>query len=207
MKRAVTVYAEVTPNPSTMKFVTDLMLVNGGETVEFLSKAETKNHSLMAESLFDFPFVKSIFIANNFITVTKTEMIEWDLVVRELRDFIKNWIEEKDAIVEKIPVPKERIANDSKSKNETASSEAPKLESEIDRTIYNLLEEYVKPAVESDGGAIDYKSFDEVTGTVSVILRGSCSGCPSSTATLKGGIETLLKSYLPEVQEVVAIEG
>ncbi len=207
MKRAVTVYAEVTPNPATMKFVTDLMLLNGGETAEFLSKAETKNHSLMAEALFDFPFVKSIFIANNFITVTKTEMIEWDLVVRELRDFIKNWIEEKDAIVENIPSKKEKAINDTKSINVSSNAEAPKLESEIDRTIYNLLEEYVKPAVESDGGAIDYKSFDEVTGTVSVILRGSCSGCPSSTATLKGGIETLLKSYLPEVQEVVAIEG
>jgi len=205
MKRAVTVYAEVTPNPSTMKFVTDLMLVNGGETAEFLSAQEAKGYSSLALELFNFPFVKSLFFANNFITVTKTETLEWDYIVKELRDFIKNWIETKETFIEKIPSAREIETGDGDAK--TIVSEKPVLETEIDKLIHNLLEEYVKPAVESDGGAIDFKSFDDVTGVVTVVLRGSCSGCPSSTATLKGGIESLLKAQCPEVQEVVALEG
>lgn len=205
MKRAVTVYAEVTPNPSTMKFVTDLMLVNGGETAEFLSAQEAKGYSSLALELFNFPFVKSLFFANNFITVTKTETLEWDYIVKELRDFIKNWIETKETFIEKIPSAREIETGDGDAK--TIVSEKPVLETEIDKLIHNLLEEYVKPAVESDGGAIDFKSFDDVTGIVTVVLRGSCSGCPSSTATLKGGIESLLKAQCPEVQEVVALEG
>jgi Fe-S cluster biogenesis protein NfuA len=205
MKRAVTVYAEVTPNPSTMKYVTDLMLLNGGETAEFLSAKEAKGYSSMALELFNFPFVKSVFFANNFITITKTETLEWDYIVKELRDFIKNWIENNESAVEKIPSAREieKVEGDKK----TIISEKPVLETELDKLIHNLLEEYVKPAVESDGGAIDFKSFDPVTGTVTVVLRGSCSGCPSSTATLKGGIESLLKSQCPDVQEVVALEG
>lgn len=205
MKRAVTVYAEVTPNPSTMKFVTDLMLVNGGETAEFLSAQEAKGYSSLALELFNFPFVKSLFFANNFITVTKTETLEWDYIVKELRDFIKNWIETKETFIEKIPDAREVETGEGESKK--VVSEKPILETEIDKLIHNLLEEYVKPAVESDGGAIDFKSFDDVTGIVTVVLRGSCSGCPSSTATLKGGIESLLKAQCPEVQEVVALEG
>ncbi len=205
MKRAVTVYAEVTPNPSTMKFVTDLMLVNGGETAEFLSAQEAKGYSSLALELFNFPFVKSLFFANNFITVTKTETLEWDYIVKELRDFIKNWIETKETFIEKIPSAREIETGDGDAK--TIVSEKPVLETEIDKLIHNLLEEYVKPAVESDGGAIDFKSFDDVTGVVTVVLRGSCSGCPSATATLKGGIESLLKAQCPEVQEVVALEG
>lgn len=205
MQRVVTVYAEVTPNPATMKFVTDVMLMNGGESAEFLNAEEAKGHSSMAEALFNFPFVKSVFFANNFVTVTKTEAIEWDFVARELREFVKQWAENHDSVVENIPAPRS-MASASGSEAKIVDV-APELNTETDRLIYNLLEEYVKPAVESDGGAIDFKSFDELTGTVTVVLRGSCSGCPSSTATLKGGIESLLKTHCPEVSEVVALEG
>lgn len=205
MKRVVTVYAEVTPNPVTMKFVADVMLMNGGESAEFLSLEEAKGHSTMAEALFQFPFVKSVFIANNFVTVTKTEAIEWDFVAKELREFVKNWIENNDSVIEKMPEPKSYSSEGGDEKK--IVSVKPELNTETDKLIYNLLEEYVKPAVESDGGAIDFKSFDEVTGAVTVVLRGSCSGCPSSTATLKGGIESLLKTHCPEVSEVVALEG
>lgn len=205
MKRTVTVYAEATPNPSTMKFVTDVMLMNGGESAEFLSLDDAKGHSSMAEALFAFPFVKSVFFANNFVTVTKTEAIQWDFVMNELREFVKDWVEKNDTIVEKLPEPKSLTSGEGE--KEKIISVEPELNTETDRLIHGLLEEYVKPAVESDGGAIDFKSFDEVTGIVTVVLRGSCSGCPSSTATLKGGIESLLKTQCPEVSEVVALEG
>ncbi|CAG5078927.1 NifU family protein [Parvicella tangerina] len=205
MKRTVTVYAEATPNPATMKFVTDVMLMNGGESAEFLSIEDAKGFSTMAEALFAFPFVKSVFFANNFVTVTKTETIQWEFVMNELREFVRDWVQNNDTIVEKMPAPKS--ATGGSGVEQKIVSVEPELNTETDHLIYNLLEEYVKPAVESDGGAIDFKSFDEVTGTVTVVLRGSCSGCPSSTATLKGGIETLLKSNCPEVSEVVALEG
>lgn len=205
-KRAVTVYAELTPNPATIKFVADIMLMNGGESAEFLSLQEAKGHSSLAEALFSFPFVKSVFLANNFITVTKTETIEWDYITKELRDFVKDWIENHETVVEVFPSHRE-VAVENENKEKVLISEKPQLNTETDKLIFNLLEEYVKPAVESDGGAIDFRSFDPVTGVVTVVLRGSCSGCPSSTATLKGGIESLLKSQVPEVYEVVAMEG
>jgi len=205
MKRAVTVYAEMTPNPNTMKFVADLMLMNGGETAEFISPAEAKGHSSMAEALFQFPFVESLFFASNFVTIKKTPSIEWSMITNELRDFVRTWLEEKEDVVEVIPQPREK--EQAGESGAPVISEKPELNTEADKMIYNLLEEYVRPAVESDGGAIDFKSFDEVTGIVTVVLRGSCSGCPSSTATLKGGIESLLKTHMPDVQEVVALEG
>lgn len=205
MKRTLTVYAEATPNPATMKFVTDVMLMNGGESAEFLSAEESKGYSSMAEALFAFPFVKSVFFANNFVTVTKTEAIQWEFVMNELREFVKDWVQNNDTIVEQMPDPRS-ISSEGGDEQKIVSVK-PELNTETDRLIHGLLEEYVKPAVESDGGAIDFKSFDEITGTVTVVLRGSCSGCPSSTATLKGGIESLLKTHCPEVSEVVALEG
>jgi NFU1 iron-sulfur cluster scaffold homolog, mitochondrial len=205
MKRPVTIYAELTPNPATVKFVADVMLVNGGESAEFLSAAEAKGHSSLAEAFFNFPFVKSVFIANNFITVTKIDTIDWDYITKDLRDFVKDWLQNNDNIIEKFPAPREVTVN--KGEGKVVISEKPELLTDTDKLIYNLLEEYVKPAVESDGGAIDFKSFDPITGVVTVVLRGSCSGCPSSTATLKGGIESLLKANVPDVYEVVAMEG
>ena len=205
MSRPVTVYAEMTPNPATIKFVADLMLIDNGESVEFLSKEECKEHSKFAEALFNFPFVSGVFISGNFVTITKSAAIDWNYVMQSLREFIHEWISDNDVLVEKIP--EMRAFSVADEKGTELVSEEPEINTELDRIIFELLEEYVRPAVESDGGAIYFKSFDEPSGKVTVVLKGSCSGCPSSTATLKGGIETLLKSHVPEVAEVVALNG
>lgn len=204
--RPVTIYAESTPNPSTMKFVADVMLIKDGKTAEFLSQNQAKGHSSLAEALFNFPFVQGVFIASNFVTVTKSDALQWEYVANELQAFISDWIKSHEIIVEKVPELTDKIDSCSTDDNsDKVNRKAPVIKTETDRMIVNLLEEYVQPAVESDGGAIHFQSFDPTTGTVTVILKGSCSGCPSSTATLKGGIESLLKSHMPDVQEVVAL--
>lgn len=197
MQVPVTIYAEMTPNPSTMKFVANKYLLISGESVEFSSLADAKGYSPLAEELFNFPFVKNVFIAANFVTITKTDSISWDFIVMEVREFIKNWIADGKDILIQMPAPKPaEISNTTTEENRIYEA------SEYDDAIISLLDEYVKPAVENDGGAIDFRSFKD--GVVTVAMRGSCSGCPSSTATLKGGIENLLKSHLPEVKEVIA---
>lgn len=195
MNVPVTVYAEMTPNPTTMKFVANKYLLITGDSVEFSSQADTKGYSPMAEELFNFPFVKNIFIAANFITITKTDNVPWDFITMELREFVKNWITEGKDVLIQMPAPKPAPEKEGSPTKEYAPSE-------YDDAIRSLLDEYVRPAVENDGGAIDFRGYDD--GIVTVVMRGSCAGCPSSTATLKGGIESLLKSHLPEVKEVVA---
>ena len=167
-----------------------------GESANFTSQAQTKGYSPLAEELFKFPFVDGVFLAANFVTVTKTDNVSWDFITMQLRDFIREWIANCKEILLKSQDP---IIEDDES-----SIEVPKLEeSQYDEKITALLDQYVRPAVENDGGAIDYVGYDE--GKVIVKMKGSCAGCPSSTATLKGGIETLLKQHLPNVQEVVAL--
>jgi len=195
MNVPVTVYAEMTPNPSTMKFVANKYLLITGDSAEFSSSAEAKGYSPMAEELLQFPFVKNVFIAANFVTITKTDNVPWDFITMELREFVKDWIAEGKDVLIQMPAPKPAV--------EEATGESKVYSpSEYDDAIRNLLDEYVRPAVENDGGAIEFLGYDN--GTVTVAMRGSCAGCPSSTATLKGGIENLLKSHLPEVKEVVA---
>lgn len=195
MNVPVTVYAEMTPNPTTMKFVANKYLLITGDSVEFSSQADAKGYSPMAEELFNFPFVKNIFIASNFITITKTDNVPWDFITMELREFVKSWITDGKDILIQMPAPKPAPAKEGSVVKEYAASE-------YDDAIKSLLDEYVRPAVENDGGAIDFRGFED--GVVTVVMKGSCAGCPSSTATLKGGIENLLKSHLPEVKEVVA---
>ena len=204
--KPVTVYAEMTPNPNTMKFVTDYMLVPSGNVVEFLSASDAKGYSTFAEALFNFPFVTRIFIAQNFVTVYKNEMIDWDDITLELREFVREWLSENDDAVQNIP-EQEVIEQNPEAKKVLNTNIAPIINTETDQKIVDLINEYVKPAVEQDGGAIHFQSYDEVTGQVTVILKGSCSGCPSSTATLKGGVENLLRSHVPEIKEVVALNG
>jgi Fe-S cluster biogenesis protein NfuA len=196
MNVPVNVYTEMTPNPATMKFVVNKYLLLTGESVEFTSKSDAKGFSPIAEELFNFPFVRGVFIASNFVTITKTDNIPWDFITMDLREFIKNWIAEGKDVLIQMPIPKSKIQDlESGEKKVYAVSE-------YDDAIRNLLDEFVKPAVESDGGAIEFLGFDK--GVVTVQLQGACSGCPSSTATLKGGIENLLKQHLPEVTEVIA---
>jgi Fe-S cluster biogenesis protein NfuA len=206
MSKPVTIYAEMTPNPNTMKFVADHMLVESGAVVEFLSPAEAKGFSTFAEALFNFPFVTRIFIAQNFVTVYKNEMVDWSDVSLELREFIREWLAENEEAVQKLPEQEEIQVNSDSTKTQTTNI-APVINTEMDQKIVDLINEYVQPAVEQDGGAIHFQSYNEDNGQVTVVLKGSCSGCPSSTATLKGGVETLLKNHIPEINEVVALNG
>ena len=195
----ITIYSEMTPNPNTMKFVANKMLVQEDVVVEYKNKQEAKDSSPIAESLFSFPFITGVFIARNFITVSKLATIEWDDITLELRLFIADSLKTNPIVVTTLPIPK--TEEQTSDKLESAVFE-PVITSEVDQQIVDLLDEYVRPAVENDGGAIHFKSFDD--GAVTVILKGSCSGCPSSTQTLKGGVEQLLKSHLPQVKEVIA---
>ncbi len=204
----VTVYSEMTPNPSTMKFVANKYLLPTGASVEFENKAAAKGYSPLAEALFDFPFVSKVFIAVNFITVAKTDNVPWDFITMELREFIREWIAfEKEVLIampSQIHLEEQDHSSDPSEPQQAAKpvSFAP---SPFDDAIMDLLDQYVRPAVANDGGAIDFLGFED--GKVTVLLKGSCSGCPSSTATLKGGIENLLKQHMPEVREVVAFNG
>jgi Fe-S cluster biogenesis protein NfuA len=197
MNVPVTVYAEMTPNPNTMKFVANKYLLITGDSVEFTSRAEAKGFSPLAEELFNFPFVKGVFIAANFVTITKSEDISWDFVQMELREFVKEYLSFGKDVLVMMPAPKPIEV-----KQEDNQPKRVYEPSEFDEAIVALLDEYVRPAVENDGGAIDFRSYED--GVVTVVMRGACSGCPSSTATLKGGIENLLKQHIPEVKEVVA---
>jgi Fe-S cluster biogenesis protein NfuA len=205
----VTVYSEMTPNPSTMKFVANKYLLPSGASVEFDSKAAAKGYSPLAEALFDFPFVTKVFIAVNFVTVAKTDNVPWDFITMELREFIREWISfEKEVLIAMPSQIKHEEQSDEFSTTSTTTASSPQINfepSELDDAIIDLLDQYVRPAVANDGGAIDFLGFE--AGKVTVMLKGSCAGCPSSTATLKGGIENLLKQHLPEVKEVVAFNA
>ncbi|MCG3166050.1 MAG: Fe/S biogenesis protein NfuA [Bacteroidia bacterium] len=198
LKRPVTIYAESTPNPNAMKFVANIGLLKD-VSVEYTSKAQAKG-SPLAQSLFDFPFVAGVFIAANFVSVTKNNSTEWDTVILELRSFIREFLVNGGEAVTELPEKKEEITV---AKTEAATTAASKANPVIDGKIIAILEQYVRPAVEGDGGNIEFKSFED--GKVKVVLQGACSGCPSSTITLKAGIEALLKKMIPEVQEVVAV--
>ena len=185
-KTAVTVYAESTPNPSVLKFVANKILV--GNICEFTSIDEAKN-SPLAIALFNFPFVKNVFFDKNYISITKYDIAEWDDITFQLREFIRTYIEDGK------PVLNKPIAQQLKAKEEKSEAKFETLD-DLSKTIVNILEEYVKPAVASDGGNIEFKSYDPSTKKVEVLLQGACSGCPSSTFTLKNGIENMLKEML-----------
>jgi Fe-S cluster biogenesis protein NfuA len=196
------IYAESTPNPEVMKFVSNRMLAD--KSLEFLNPSEAKKIP-MIQKIFSLPFVESIFLSSNFISIKKTSNLEWGEIILELRNFITKILNEDDIqnYTENIELIKEGKVSDPKEIN---SEKKNITYSEIEQDIIGLLNEYIRPAVEGDGGAIEFDSFSD--GIVKVILKGACSGCPSSTATLKHGIESLLKQKLGEdIKEVVAING
>ena len=197
-KVPVTVYAESTPNPSVLKFVANKKLV--ASIYEFTSIDEA-TASPMATELFHLPFVKSVFLDENYVSITKYEVAEWDGITNELREFIRNYIENgKDIITADAPNVQQKTTAQL-DKNFDALDDTSK-------EIVNILEEYVKPAVASDGGNIQFMSYEPESKIVKVILQGACSGCPSSTFTLKSGIENMLKQMLPDkVNSVEAING
>jgi NFU1 iron-sulfur cluster scaffold homolog, mitochondrial len=185
----VSIYTEMTPNPETMKFVANKLLYPG-KSIDFPDEASA-TPSPLAKELFAFPFVRAVFIASNFVTLAKTAETNWDDVIPTIREFLKQYLEEGKTVIneDEVLVKKDNI-------NISAA------DGDIVGRIKELLENYVKPAVEMDGGAISFKGYDN--GTVKLMLQGSCSGCPSSMITLKAGIEGMMKRMIPEVKEVVA---
>jgi Fe-S cluster biogenesis protein NfuA len=197
-KVPVTIYAESTPNPAVIKFVANKNLVPA--MAEFTSIDET-NSSPFAAELFHFPFVKSVFIDKNYVSITKYDVADWNDITMELREFIRNYIENGKPMM---------IANAPEIKQNTEKAKEEHFETldDISKEIINILEEYVKPAVASDGGNIQFESYDANTKSVKVILQGACSGCPSSTFTLKNGIENMLKEMMKgKVETVEAVNG
>lgn len=195
-KSSIEVYAESTPNPSVLKFVTNKLLVE--TDYEFKSKEEAIHAPLVLE-LFEFPFVKEVFLSQNYVSVVKHESVNWQEITNELRSFIKNYLASSGTLVS-YSSEKETTSSEFKTNTEKVS--------EISQQIIAILDEYVKPAVAADGGNIAFQSFNETTKTVNVILQGACNGCPSSTITLKNGIENMLKQLLPgKVKQVVALNN
>lgn len=200
VKKPIIIYAEGTPNPASMKFVANVMLVENGATAQYLNKSESDGSPLAAK-LFEFPFVKGVFIAVNFVTISKNDTVEWHEVMSAIRDFLKNYLTAENPIITELPTT-EMPTDNTFEKKEDVFTEHTSPANETEAKIIEVLEEYIRPAVENDGGSIIFKNFSE--GVVTVQLRGSCSGCPSSTVTLKAGIETLLKRMIPDVKEVLA---
>lgn len=193
-KAPITVYVEMTPNNTVMKFVTNKILVEG--IIELTTIEEAKEVPL-AQYLFSFPYVKEVFISDNFVSITKTEEAKWEDISMEIRYNISEYIREG-----------KEISNIKNFSTHKPVESAPRELSAIEKRIKEILDEYVLPAVAGDGGNIDLVSFDESTKTAKMILQGACSGCPSSTMTLKNGIEGLLKEMLPnEIEAVEAING
>lgn len=195
-KIPVSIYAESTPNPSVMKFVANKPLVTA--SMEFKNIDEAINAPI-AQKLFHFPFVKEVFIDANYLSITKFDVASWEEVVMEVRSFIREYIEEGNTIV--------NVQSIAEKKKKTANQQE-KIYNATEQEIVNILDEYIKPAVASDGGNIAFEEFDEENKIVKVILQGACSGCPSSTFTLKNGIETMLKEMMPgKINQVEAING
>jgi Fe-S cluster biogenesis protein NfuA len=197
-KVAATVYAESTPNPAVMKFVSNKTIVP--TIFEFKNIDEAKD-SALAQKLFHFPFVKEVFFDENYVSITKYDVADWNEVTFEIRELIRNFISEGNEVVSAESVVKNK-------------AEAPKTQlqdanlDDTSKKIIDILEEYIKPAVASDGGNIMFQSYDKESKTVNVILQGACSGCPSSTFTLKNGIENMLKEMLgDQVNSVIAVNG
>jgi Fe-S cluster biogenesis protein NfuA len=186
----VEIYSEMTPNPESVKFVTNRHILPNFQ-LDFKTK-ELAAGSELAKTLFEIPFVNGVFIANNFVTITKKAEYDWFEITPELKDAVKKFLESGKKAVDDSLLPKDILQKE----HSEAAEHSP------ESRIMDLLDKYVKPAIQMDGGHIEFKSFEE--GVVKLSLQGSCSGCPSSTLTLKSGIEGLLKRMVPEVTEVVA---
>ena len=186
----VSIYTEMTPNPETMKFVANKLLYPG-KSIDFPEESQA-GPSPLAKELFAFPFIRGVFIASNFITLSKTPETDWNDVIPTIREFLKTYLEEGKPVINEDEIVARK--SDSSTVNED--------DSDVVKRIKELLENYVKPAVEMDGGAIAFRSYKD--GVVNLMMQGSCSGCPSSMITLKSGIEGMMKRMIPEVKEVIA---
>jgi len=198
VKSPVMIYTESTPNPETLKFVTNRMLYKG--TADFREEDLAKEWSPLASALYEMPYVKGVYICNNFVTITKEFNYDWQDIMLKTKEFVKKWVEDGSNIInDGFAAAQDALAAENKEKTYSDA------DAEIVQRIKDLIETYVKPAVEMDGGNIEFVDFSN--GIVTVRLQGSCSGCPSSTVTLKSGIEGMLQRMVPEVKEVVAEMG
>lgn len=188
----ISIYTEMTPNPETMKFVANKLLYPG-KSADF-PDVESAAPSALAMELFGFPFIRAVFIASNFVTLTKTAETDWNDVIPSIRQFLKDYLEEGKPVINEEEMAQRRT--------QQSSNEVSADDDDVVKRIKELLDNYVRPAVEMDGGAIQFKNYSN--GTVSLAMQGSCSGCPSSMITLKAGIEGMMKRMIPEVKEVVA---
>jgi len=186
--KPISIYLESNPNPNSLKFVVNEMLVPEGMSFDF-PDPDSAADAPLAQELFMYPFVERVFYMSNFITVTKKGDVEWIEVQSVLREHIQKFLESGKLILNR----------------DNPVEAAPEEETEIIRQIKSILDEYIRPAVEQDGGAITYHSFTD--GIVTVRLQGSCSGCPSSTVTLKAGIENLFKRMMSDTVKGVEALG
>ncbi len=197
-KVPVTVYAEVTPNPAVMKFVSNIRIVP--TVFEFKNIDEAKD-SKLAMQLFQLPFVKEVFLDENYVSISKFDVAEWDDITMPLREMVRDFLADGNEVVSENSIA-HKTAETPKAQLDDISLD------DTSKQIIDILEEYIKPAVASDGGNILFQSYEAESKTVNVILQGACSGCPSSTYTLKNGIETMLKNMMGDkVNEVVALNG
>lgn len=201
MKIPISIYAEMTPNPKAMKFVCNAMIIEGDDVFEFENAAATEGAPL-AKVLFTFPFVETVMIAQNFVTITIVPSLEWDEVVMEVRDYLTNYLQAGQPVVNKDEKPKTFEAK-KETTEEFTPLPKPGQVRDIDKKIKHILKEYVSPAIENDGGAIAFVSYAE--GELKVKLSGACNGCPSSQQTLQYGIQNIFAQMLPEVQKVSSI--
>ncbi len=195
-KSPVMLYTEQTPNPESLKFVTNRMLYEG--TADFQESEVAEEWSPLAKELFDLPYVKGVYICNNFVTVTKEPNFNWEDLMLNLKNQIKSYVEEEKPIVNE---GYEEVKKKWEMENEEFSGD----DADIVVKIKDMLKTYVQPAVEMDGGNIEFKGFEN--GVVTLVMQGACSGCPASSVTLKSGIEGMLKRMVPQVKEVVAEMG
>ena len=194
--RIVSIYTEQTPNPENIKFVINKMLYSHN-SIDFPSTESVQGQSPFADALFELESVRTIFIANNFVTIGKTSDKEWIEIIPEIKEFIKEYLKEGKEVLSLEKISERAIAEEKDIEENSSGDDA-----EMIVKIKELLQKYVQPAVEMDGGAIVFKSYNE--GIVTLGMQGACSGCPSSTITLKAGIEGMMKRMIPEVKEVVA---
>jgi Fe-S cluster biogenesis protein NfuA len=182
-EKKINVYIESNPNPNSLKFVTNFMLIPEGENYDFIDSNDAKNSPLALE-LFKFKYIKRVFYMSNFITITKSEKYKWENIKESIKEFIKNYLKKNKTIIFKKKEKKIKTKKDS----------------DVIVRIKNILDEYIRPIVEKDGGAVIFDSFKD--GNLKVVLQGSCRGCPSASITLKYGIENIIKRIIPEVKNV-----
>jgi Fe-S cluster biogenesis protein NfuA len=200
--KLINVYTESSPNPNSMKFVLNTMLSGDDDFVRDYDNATLASESPLASAIFNFPFVRRVFLTKNFVTVTKNEDIPWEDIIQGMKVFLKDYFESGKPVMDA-----EEFENNMKKEWQAQQLRINENDSETIKKIKGILDEYIRPAVEGDGGAIAFHDYQENEGILTVTLQGSCSGCPSSTVTLKAGIENLFRNMMPDKVKTVVSQN